>query len=110
MLATASGRFREDATGDGFQRRRSMSTVKALRELRGWTADQLAARIGVRPEVVHAWETLRSSPNDRQIAMLARIFGVSPNAIGDATTITRPDRGQPGPATPAQREASASAQ
>ncbi|HUZ00107.1 MAG TPA: helix-turn-helix transcriptional regulator [Thermomicrobiaceae bacterium] len=65
-----------------------MTTLQELRRLHGMSAEDLARRIGVAPAVVLDWESGETSPNDRQLALLARIFGVSQNALADATTLT----------------------
>jgi transcriptional regulator with XRE-family HTH domain len=45
------------------------------RELRGWTQEQLAARIGVDVSVVQLWETNRSSPDRTYRQKLAELLG-----------------------------------
>ncbi|HET9017644.1 MAG TPA: helix-turn-helix transcriptional regulator [Thermomicrobiaceae bacterium] len=90
-----------------------MSTLQELRQLHGMSVEDLARRIGVAPTVVSDWESGASSPNDRQLALLARVFGVPQNALADASTlIPPPDRadgagldqqandGEPRPQTP----------
>ena len=71
-----------------------MSTLQELRQLHGMSVEDLARRIGVAPTVVSDWESGVSSPNDRQLSLLAHVFGVPQNALADASTLIPP----PGPA------------
>lgn len=58
-----------------------MTTIRELREERGWSQFDLALKIGVRPETVHQWETGRAIPKVLQLRKLAEIFGISSDAI-----------------------------
>ncbi len=58
-----------------------MKTIRQLREGKGWTQLELAYRLEVTPGTVYAWESGRSEPRVSQLRALARLFGVSSDAI-----------------------------
>lgn len=76
-----------------------MVTLRELREAYGLTQEALAARFGLPVSIIRSWEEGRSSPNDRQVASLARFFGVSPEAIVAASRLAPLDD-RPAPITP----------
>ncbi len=65
-----------------------MTTIRQLREERGWSQFDLALKVGVRPETVYQWETGRAVPKVLQLRKLAEIFGMSSDAI---TLVKRDD-------------------
>ncbi len=58
-----------------------MTTIRQLREGRGWSQFDLGLKVGVRPETVYQWETGRAIPKVLQLRKLAEIFGMSSDAI-----------------------------
>jgi transcriptional regulator with XRE-family HTH domain len=58
-----------------------MTTIRQLREERGWSQFDLALKVGVRPETVYQWETGRAIPKVLQLRKLAEIFGISSDTI-----------------------------
>lgn len=76
-----------------------MSTIAKLRKHYGLSREDLARRLGTVPEVIEQWESGVSSPNERQVLSLARLFGVSPSAITDAEDLLLPPH--PPPVRPA---------
>lgn len=65
-----------------------MTTIRQLREERGWSQFDLALKVGVRPETVYQWETGRAVPKVLQLRKLAESFGMSSDAI---TLVKRED-------------------
>lgn len=60
--------------------------IRALREARGLSQDDLADLLGMTQQAVDAWERSISNPRKKTIDKLALIFNVSPNDIfGGAT-------------------------
>lgn len=55
-------------------------TIKELREAKGWTQFELAAKVRVRPESVARWETGRAHPYGKNLEDLATALGV---AVGE---------------------------
>jgi transcriptional regulator with XRE-family HTH domain len=51
--------------------------LRALRESKGWTMEELAGRVNVTRGAVHQWETGRNEPRFSVAARLAKVFGVS---------------------------------
>lgn len=47
------------------------------RDASGLTTKELAWRLGVKAATVHAWETDRSQPGSRRLALLSGLLGVS---------------------------------
>lgn len=62
--------------------------ISRARDALDLTTSQLARRLGVKTDTVHAWETDRSEPRANRVTMLAGVLGVSPtwllNGIGEA--------------------------
>lgn len=62
--------------------------ISRAREALGLSTAQLARRLGVKTNTVHAWETDRTEPRANRITMLAGMIGVSPawllTGIGEA--------------------------
>ena len=57
--------------------------IKAFREERGWTQEQLAARMGVDRVSVTHWESGVSVPRMGNVEKLAALFGVKKSQIID---------------------------
>ena len=47
-----------------------MTTIRALRQDRGWTQFELALKVGVRPQAVYLWEHGRRTPQVPQLRKL----------------------------------------
>lgn len=58
-----------------------MKTIRELREGAGLTQVQLANKVGVTPSAVYNWERGRNEPKASQLRTMARLFGVSMDAI-----------------------------
>ena len=58
-----------------------MRTIRELREERGWTQRDLAARLDVTVTSVSGWERRTGEPRASQLRRLARLFGVSMDEI-----------------------------
>ncbi|MEX3008806.1 helix-turn-helix domain-containing protein [Hoeflea sp. TYP-13] len=62
--------------------------ISRARDALDLTTSQLARRLGVKTDTVHAWETDRSEPRANRVTMLAGVLGVSPtwllNGIGES--------------------------
>lgn len=56
-------------------------TIREWRETAGLTQAQLAARLAVTPSSVYNWETGKSEPRASQLKAMAKLFGVSMDAI-----------------------------
>lgn len=52
--------------------------ISRAREAQGFSAAQLARRIGVKSETLHGWEAGRSGPRPNVLLRLAGILNVSP--------------------------------
>lgn len=65
--------------------------ISRARDALDLTTSQLARRLGVKTETVHAWETDRSEPRANRVTMLAGVLGVSPtwllNGIGESPAL-----------------------
>jgi transcriptional regulator with XRE-family HTH domain len=58
-----------------------VKTIRELRNARGWTQLELAARLAVTPVTVYNWERGRYEPRASQLRQLAQVFGVSMDEI-----------------------------
>lgn len=58
-----------------------MQTIRELREAAGLTQAQLAARLGLAPATIYAWEARKNEPRASQLRALAKLFGVSMDDI-----------------------------
>ena len=58
-----------------------MSTIRALRQARGWTQFELALKVGVQPQAVYLWETGRRMPQVLQMRRLGEVFGLCSDEI-----------------------------
>lgn len=56
-------------------------TIKELRDAKGWTQFELAARVRVRPESVARWEQGRTHPYGKNLEDLAAALGVTVDEI-----------------------------
>lgn len=55
--------------------------VKELRGSRGWSQEQMAEKLGVSRQAVTKWETGAGMPDIENLAAIARLFGVSTDAL-----------------------------
>lgn len=58
-----------------------MSTIRELRQARGWTQFELALKVGVQPQAVYFWESGRRTPQVPQLRKLGAIFGMCSDGI-----------------------------
>ena len=58
-----------------------MTTMRALRQERGWTRFELALRVGVQPPAVYLWERGRRMPQVSQLRKLGQVFGCCSDEI-----------------------------
>ena len=58
-----------------------MSTIRELRQARGWTQFELALKVGVQPQAVYLWETGRRMPQVPQLRRLGEVFGLCSDEI-----------------------------
>ena len=58
-----------------------MPTIRELRQAGGLTQLQVANHLGVVPSTVYHWERGTVVPSGRHLQQLARLFGVSADAI-----------------------------
>jgi len=56
-------------------------TIREYREARGWSQAELAFRSGVSPSTIFNWESKRFEPKSAQLRKVAKVFGVSMDAI-----------------------------
>ena len=56
---------------------RTADRLVALRRERGWSQEELAARLGVSRQAVSKWERAEASPDTDNLIALARLYGVS---------------------------------
>ena len=80
-----------------------MNRIRAARQARGWTQNELADRAGVSPRTIHAVE--KGQPC-RQ-ATKRRILGALMRAVGDAARLLPRAAHRPPAARPAIREVAA---
>lgn len=69
-----------------------MSTIRELRQDRGWTQYELAIEVGVQPQAVYLWESGRRVPQVPQLRKLGQVFGLCSDEID-----LEPPRRPPGP-------------
>jgi transcriptional regulator with XRE-family HTH domain len=65
----------------GMMKKPTTRTIRELREERGLTQLQLGNLLGVTPVTVYNWERGQHMPTAPQLRALARVFGVSMDAI-----------------------------
>ena len=58
-----------------------MTTIRELRQERGWTQFALALKVGVQPQTVYLWERGRRTPQVPQLRRLGALFGLCSDAI-----------------------------
>ncbi len=61
--------------------RQPKQTICQLRQARGWTQAELAARLGLHHSAVSKWERSVTLPAPATLQRLADLFGVSVEAI-----------------------------
>ena len=57
------------------------NVIRALRVGKGWTQEELAARIGVTGQAVSKWETEQGMPDISQVPLLARVLDVTTDVL-----------------------------
>lgn len=65
------------AIRQNIKRNRFGLALASLRVARGWTQEELGARLGVNRNVVVRWETDRCDPSARNLRRLADLLGTS---------------------------------
>ncbi|MDI3340470.1 MAG: helix-turn-helix transcriptional regulator [Sphaerobacter sp.] len=78
-----------------------MSTIHALRQAFHLDREEMARALGLTAKIIADWESGVSSPNERQVAVLARLFRVPPSAITDPRTVLLDPTRVPRPSGPA---------
>ncbi len=58
-----------------------MSTIRELRQARGWTQFELALQVGVQPQAIYLWEAGRRMPQVPQMRRLGKVFGLCSDEI-----------------------------
>lgn len=58
-----------------------MSTIRELRQERGWTQYELALKVSVHPQAVYLWESGRRTPHVPQMRKLGQVFGMCSDEI-----------------------------
>jgi DNA-binding XRE family transcriptional regulator len=58
-----------------------MSTIRELRQEKGWTQFDLAIEVGVHPQAVYLWESGRRTPLVPQMRKLGQLFGMCSDDI-----------------------------
>jgi DNA-binding XRE family transcriptional regulator len=66
-----------------------VSTIRELRQARGWTQFELALMVGVQPQAVYLWESERRAPQVPQLRKLGELFGI----CSDEIDLVAPRRG-----------------
>lgn len=65
-------------------------TLKRLRKDRGWTQEELAAKLSVSRQALSKWEVGASVPDLDTVLQLCRVFGVTPNDLLTEKTAQNP--------------------
>ena len=55
--------------------------IRKLRKDRGWTQEELAAKLNISPQAVSKWESEVTSPDISQVIPLTALFGVSADVL-----------------------------
>ena len=58
-----------------------MTTLRELRDLKGWSQAVLAVNLGVAPSTIYNWESGKTTPRPRQLRALERLLGVPVGSI-----------------------------
>lgn len=68
------------------------TTIRSLRQARGWTQFELALRVGVQPQAVYLWESGRRTPQVPQLRRLGELFAMCSDDIDleSGPTVPRP--------------------
>ena len=66
------------------------TSIRALRDSRGWTQAELARRVGVHPSAVAQWEKGWTEPRKVSLQALARVFNVSLTDMMSGVTRAEP--------------------
>ena len=57
------------------------SYIRQKREIKGWTQEELAAKVGVSVPTVSGWETGKSDISQKNLKKLAEVLDVTPTEI-----------------------------
>ena len=57
------------------------TTIRGLRQARGWTQFELALRVGVQPQAVYLWDSGRRTPQVPQLRRLGALFEICSDEI-----------------------------
>ena len=71
------------------------TTIRQLRQERGWTQQTLAWRLGVDQGAVSAWELGQRAPYRRTLQHLADLFGISVEDIALSPALRAPKKQAP---------------
>ena len=63
--------------------------IERYRRVNGWTQAELAKRVGVTPNAVHAWEN-GAEPRASRLPKLAEVLGLPPLQLQDEISAWRP--------------------
>jgi transcriptional regulator with XRE-family HTH domain len=66
--------------------------IRTLRTKRGWTQDDVARRVGVKPLAVGKWERDQANPTAANLVELARVFGVDARELGYEPPVWTPEQ------------------
>lgn len=58
-----------------------MTTIRGLRQAKGWTQFELALKVGVQPQAVYLWESGRRMPQVPQLRRLGEVFEICSDEI-----------------------------
>ncbi|MGI8474860.1 MAG: helix-turn-helix transcriptional regulator [Thermomicrobiales bacterium] len=58
-----------------------MTSIRSLRQRRGWTQFELALKVGVQPQAVYLWESGRRTPQVPQLRRLGELFEMCSDEI-----------------------------
>ena len=64
-----------------------MTSIRTLRQARGWTQFELALRVQVQPQTVYLWESGRRLPQAPQLRRLGELFDLCSDDIVLAAAI-----------------------
>lgn len=77
-----------------------MSTIRELRQERGWTQYELALKVGVQPQAVYLWESGRRIPQVPHLRRLGQVFELCSDEIELEPPWHPPDRRRPAVGAP----------
>ena len=60
--------------------------IRRRREEKGWTQEQLAAKVGVTYGAVQQWEKNKTAPKRSRLARVCKVLGIAPELAYGVTT------------------------